>query len=445
MMMTDRYGNAVSTTNRRAIAAMDQAAEAMLGFRADPLALVDAAIAEQPDFVMGHALRAGLMVMAGEATAAAEGLRCVAAGEAMGHANARERAHLAAARAWCEGDFSLAQARYGAISAEHPRDLFAMQVAHTTDFYLGNAPGLRDRPAAALRDWRQGEEGFAWLHGMQAFGLEECGDYERAEQSGRTALAVNPADAWATHAVAHVLEMQGRDREGVQFLGGREAHWSGAALLAVHNWWHLALYHLEHGEHEQVLAIYDRAVAPREGSVALELVDASAMLWRLMLRGVDTGERFAAVSAAWQAMGGAGYYAFSDLHAVMAHLGAGRADLVAEVLGAMRRAAAGRGSNARMTRDIGLPLAEGFAAFAMGDAARAVWTMVPVAGQAIGFGGSDAQRDVIWLTLLEAALRAGEGSVARDLAARRLAAKPESPFAQAVMARSRSVGGARAA
>jgi hypothetical protein len=445
MTTTDRYGNAVSTTNRGAVATLDQAAEAMLGFRADPLALADAAIAEQPDFAMGHALRAGLMVMSGEPAAAAEGLRSVEAGEALRHANARERAHLAAARAWCEGDMSLAQSRYGAISAEHPRDLFALQVAHTTDFFLGNAAGLRDRPTAAMRAWREAETGFAWMLGMQAFGLEECGEYDQAEQAGRMALALNPTDAWATHAVAHVMEMQGRDREGVRFLGLREGAWSQAGLLAVHNWWHLALYHLEHGEHEQVLAIYDRAVAPREGSVVLELVDASAMLWRLMLRGVETGGRFAAVSAAWQAMGGVGFYAFSDLHAVMAHLGAGRADLVAEALGAMRRAAAGRGSNARMTRDIGLPLAEGFAAFMLGDHGRAVWTMVPVAGQAIGFGGSNAQRDVIWLTLLEAALRAGEGSVARDLAARRLAAKPESPFAQAAMARSRSVGAARAA
>jgi tetratricopeptide (TPR) repeat protein len=435
MLATDRYGNALSTTNRTAIDRLDEAAEAILGYRDDPLAAVDAAIAAQPDFAMAHAFRAGLMVMSGEAAGAAEGLRSVAEGEALRHATARERAHLAAARAWCEGDMALAQSRYGALAAEHPRDLSAQQFAHTIDFFLGHATGLRDRPTAALRDWQEGEAGSNWLLGMQAFGLEECGSYALAEQAGRMALALNPADAWATHAVAHVLEMQGRDIEGVVFLKAREADWGGAGLLAVHNWWHLALYHLEQGDFGQVLAIYDQAVAPRPGRVALELVDASAMLWRLLLRGVPTGTRFAEVSAAWEALGGTGFYAFNDLHAVMAHLGAGRVALAEEVMAAMRQAALGAGTNARLTRDIGLPLAEGFGHVAGGDYRQAVGRLLPVAGQAIGFGGSNAQRDVIWLTLLEAALRASEAGVARDLAGRRVAAKPESGFARAQMAR----------
>ncbi|MBU8537473.1 tetratricopeptide repeat protein [Falsiroseomonas tokyonensis] len=435
MNITDRYGNTLSTTNRAAVDRLDQGMEAILGFRADPLAEADAAIAAQPDFAMAHAFRANLMVMSGEAAAAAEGLRSVAAGEALRHANAREQAHLAAARAWCEGDLALAQARYGALSAAHPRDLCALQLAHTLDFFLGNAAGLRDRPTQALRDWREGEDGFSWLLGMQAFGLEECGAYAAAERAGRMALALNPRDAWATHAVAHVMEMQGRDEEGTAFLAAGEAEWSAAGLLAVHNWWHLALYHLERGAQAEVLAIYDRAIAPHAGSVTLELVDASAMLWRLMLRGIDTGTRFEAVSAAWERTGGAGFYAFNDLHAVMAHLGAGRAALADQVLAEMRQAATGQGTNARITRSIGLPLAEGFADFHRGAHAAAVARLAPVAGLAIGFGGSNAQRDVIWLTLLEASLRAGERGTARDLAARRLAAKPESPFARAQMAR----------
>jgi hypothetical protein len=433
---TDRHGNPVSTDSRPAIEAFDRAGEALLGFRADPLAEIDAALAEQPDFAMGHAFRAGLMVMAAEGPAAAEGLASVAAGEALRHANPRERAHLSAARAWCEGDLALAQRRYGEIVAAHPRDLFALQVAHATDFFLGDAPALRDRPTAALRAWRQGEAGFSWLLGMQAFGLEETGSYGAAEEAGRMALGQEPTDAWAAHAVAHVLEMQGRDREGVAFLAGREKDWAPAVLLAVHNWWHMALFHLERGAFDQALAIYDRAVAPRPGAPAIELVDSSAMLWRLLLRGVETGRRFAAASEAWQKLGGEGFYAFSDLHAVMAHLGAGREEMAAHVLGAMRAATARPGTNARLTREVGLPLAEGFFAFSRGDYQGAVQKIAPVRSHAFRFGGSHAQRDVIALTQLEAALRAGEQGMARALAAARVAAKPESPFARAQLVRS---------
>ncbi|RVA84872.1 tetratricopeptide repeat protein, partial [Mesorhizobium sp. M7A.F.Ca.CA.004.01.1.1] len=44
------------------------------------------------------------------------------------------------------------------------------------------------------------------------------------------------------------------------------------------------------------------------------------------------------------------------------------------------------------------------------------------------FGGSHAQRDVIDLTLIEAALRAGDGALARALTAERSMARPDSPL-----------------
>lgn len=434
MTRTDRHGNAVSASSRAAVERLDEATELMLGYRADPLAAVEAVLAEQPDFAMAHAFRAGLMAMSMEQGSVKEAEADIAAAWALRGANERERGHLAAAQAWCEGDFALAHRRYAALAAGHPRDLFAQLVAHQFDFFLGNPTGLRDRPAAALRAWRAGEAGHGWLLGMRAFGLEECGEYGAAEEAGRAALAAQPQDAWATHAVAHVMEMQGRDVEGAAFLAGREAHWSPAAILAVHNWWHLALFHLERGDFARVLAIYDTAVAPGvatgQAQPAIELVDASAMLWRLLLRGADTGGRFALLSAAWQRAGGEGFYAFSDLHAVMAHLGAGREAAAAQVMGAMERAAGGQGTNARLTREVGLPLVRGFIAFARGDHPRAAELIAAVRRRAVAFGGSNAQRDVLSLTLLEAALRGRNRALARDLAAERLMAKPESPLAR---------------
>jgi tetratricopeptide (TPR) repeat protein len=438
-MMTDRHGNAVSNGSRAAVDALDRAGQMILAFRADPLAEIDAALAAQPDFAMGHAFRAGLMVMGMERGAAEEAQRSVAAGEAIGGLTEREAAHLSAARAFADGDFALAHRRYGEIAAAHPRDLFALQVAHQLDFFLGDATALRDRPKAAMRAWRDGEDGFSWLLGMQAFGLEENGQYGAAEDAGRMALALEPGDAWAVHAVAHVMEMQGRDREGVVFLSRREADWTRSGLLAVHNWWHMALFHLEHGAFDQALAIYDRAVAPNPGAPSIELVDASAMLWRLWLRGVDTGQRFAAASEAWEKLGGEGFYAFSDLHAVMAHLGAGREEMAESVIAAMRWAADGLGTNARLSREIGLPLAEGFRDLWRGRPAEAAERIAPVRRRAIAFGGSNAQRDVISLTLLEAAIRADDRALARSLAMERIAAKPESPFARQMLDRASRV------
>jgi hypothetical protein len=431
MPLSDSHGMAVSGASRAAVDAYDRALLLLNGFRADPLAEIDAALAHDPRFVMGHAMRAGLFVISTERALVPELARSVAAGEALAdRANERERAHFAAARAWLEGDFHLAGDRYGAIAATWPRDLFALQVAHQCDFFLGRQAALRDRPTAALAAWGQDEKPRGYILGMQAFGLEENGAYAAAEDAGRAAVAIDPTDAWATHAVAHVLEMQGRSEAGIGFLEGQASEWTAGTLLQVHNWWHLALYCLEQGDIPAVLALYDRHIRPAQAAPAIELVDASAMLWRLRLCDIDVAGRWAELAAAWRRADAEGYYAFNDVHALMAYLGAGDGGAVERVLAGLAQAAAGPGSNAMMAGMVGLPVARALVAFDRGQWGTAAETLAPLLGIAQRFGGSHAQRDLLALTLLEAALRGGQHSLAGALAAARVEAKPASPLAR---------------
>jgi hypothetical protein len=198
-----------------------------------------------------------------------------------------------------------------------------------------------------------------------------------------------------------------------------------------------------------VLSLYDRGVRPADSTVALELVDASALLWRLHLRGVDVGDRWKKLADAWEAGGEGGYYAFNDCHAMMAFAGDAREHQAQKVLAELARAAAGSNANERMARDVGLPLARALHAFGRGEYARAAELLLPLPPVAHRFGGSNAQRDLIHLTLAEAAIRAGAGRLADAVTAERIAAKPTSPFnwAQASAARrlAGDTAGARAA
>lgn len=441
-VLTDRHGLPLSTGDGRAVARYDAALGLLNRFDADPLAEIEAALAETPDFVMGHAFRAALMVMGCEPGLVPELRRSVAAAEALsGLATEREFAHICAARAWGDGAFETARQRYGEIAARWPRDLLALQAAHQLDFFLGDQEALRARPKAALRAFAVSEPATGLIRGMLAFGLEECGDYALAESAGRAAVAQDPCDSWAIHAVAHVLEMQGRAAEGVGWLEEHLACWARPGnMMAVHNWWHLALFHLEQGDAGQALGVFDRGIRRTAPAPALELVDVSAMLWRFGLLGIDPGvERWAEAARLWEAHA-AGFYAFNDCHAVMAFLGAGRRDDALAVVAAMEAAAAGEGSNALMTRRIGLPLARGLLAFAAARHAEAAQLLAPLPAIAQGFGGSHAQRDVIALTRLEAALRAGDREQAAWLASARLACKPESVLARGLADRVSRLG-----
>jgi tetratricopeptide (TPR) repeat protein len=429
MSLKDCRGLEVSSSNQASLERFEQAVELTASYFVDPLALINTALEREPSFAMGHCLRAALGVMSSERGALPMVRESVAAVEARGSgANDRERAHAAAARSWMEGDLAGAVRRYGDIIVDFPRDLLALQVAHVGDFFLGQSAFLRDRVAQVLPAWDGSVPGYGYVLGMHAFGLEETGLYDRAEDTGRKALELNRRDPWAVHAVAHVMEMQGRIRDGIEFLGSRTADWSEGNGLAYHNWWHVTLHHLELGQYDRVLEIFDTRIRPAETSVAMEMLDASALLWRLTLRGIDVGARWKSLAASWQPLAADRFYAFNDAHAVMAFVGAGDWPRVDEAISSLELAAAESGTNGMMSREVGLPLARSLAAFGREDYATAIDLLTGIRPNAHRFGGSHAQRDLLQLTLLESAFRAGRPSLARALAAERTELRRMSPF-----------------
>lgn len=412
----------------------DRALQQMQCYIDDPVSTVDRAIAGSPGFVMAHVLRAYLHLLGTEPGDIAIANTSRESAERLG-GNARERGHIAALSHLVEGRWRDAGRVLEDLSAEYPLDALALQAGHLVDFYRGNSRMLRDRIARALPDWSKEIPGYHAILGMYAFGLEESGDYTRAEAVGREAVAINPRDGWGQHAVAHVMEMQGRSGDGVAWMRENADAWRQDSFFQVHNWWHLALFHLDREEFDQVIGLFDGPIYGEASGLALDMVDASALLWRLNLLGVDVGTRWETVAENWLPLSTAGNYAFNDAHAVMALACTNRADAIDRVLEAQRRAMDGDADNSSFTGEVGHPLTQAIKAFAGGDYAGAIRLIRPIRETAQRFGGSHAQRDVIDLTLIESAIRAGERSLARALVNERLALKPLSAANKTLMSR----------
>lgn len=440
MNLTDSTGHRVSGANAASLAALEQATHELLCMVDDPVASVDRALAASPEMTMAHVLKAWLHLLGTAPSALPVAQACCAAAAAL-PADDRERRHIEAATALSQGRWREASLRLEDLSARHPRDVLALQAGHQIDFFRGDSRMLRDRIARALPAWDATLPGYHGVLGMHAFGLEETGDGRQAEKTGRRAIELQPRDSWAWHAVAHVLEMRNAPREGIVWLLPSREIWSKGSFLAVHNTWHLALFELEFDEHAAALRLYDETVGGSESTLVMDLIDASAMLWRLQLRGVDVGERWASVADRWQtalANQGQGQYAFNDFHAMLAYVGAGRAQAQRELIEAMREAAQAPTDNGVFTREVGLPAAEAVHALARDDAARALELLRPIRSSAHRFGGSHAQRDLIDLILIDTAQRAGDAPLTAALAAERAALRPTSPLAQRLQRRFRT-------
>ena len=432
MAKCDRRGNPVSYHGQQAIDALDDAFDLLHAYQSDPLAAVDKIIVDHPDFAMAHAFRAGALATATDKAFEPELISSVKAAEALAsRANDRERTHISAVRAWLDGDWERATELWGRASIAYPRDLLALQFAHVGDFFLGCSHMLRDRVARVLPSWNRNVPGYGFIKGMYAFGLEEAGDYEQAEAHGREAVALNKQDGWAVHAVTHVMEMQGRAEEGADFLEAGVDGWAPNSMFAYHLWWHKALFHLDADDPSTALKLFDDKISAAGFGQALELLDGSALLWRLFLLGHDVGDRWNGLAEKWETRIDDAYYAFNDVNAMMAFVGAGDVEAQKRQIETVRRAGTGAGINAMMSREIGGPACEGFAAFGRGDYAQTIESLLPLRGKANRFGGSHAQRDMFSWTLTEAAIRLGDRALADAFVAERLSWKPESPINRA--------------
>lgn len=441
-MTTDRQSNPLSGASPAAAAAFDEAVVSFNIYRGDPLARLDAAVADSPGFAQALLFKAFILGLATEpaATAMARDLAEQVRGLTL---NARERSQLAALDLLVAGNWSAAAGAMDFHNMRYPRDLVGLQVGHLMDFYRGSARDLRDRIARALPHWSADVPGFHAVLGMYAFGLEEAGDYAKAETQGRRALDLEPLDAWAHHAVAHVMEMQGRAEDGIGWMIAREPYWTGDDnFFKAHNWWHRALCHIDLGQADRALALYDGPIRATHSRVALDLVDASALLWRLQLCGIDVSARWAEVAEGWTDHADGRLYPFNDLHAAMAYLGTGDDVAVDRLLAEMEAQSTGTAETAEWIRTIGLPLTRGFVAFARGHYAACVEALHPVRFVAHRFGGSHAQRDIIDWTLTEAAVRAKLPDLASAFANERAALKPHSVVNREYVRRALELSGA---
>ncbi|UUX97213.1 tetratricopeptide repeat protein [Aquabacterium sp. J223] len=430
---TDARGLAVGTRSQAAVDHLEAALQAMLSYFGDPLAALDAATAEDPGWALPTTLKAGLLLTMGEHGPTLQARQLLRGGaEAAARGTERERAHAHAAAAAAAGDWEAACDAWEAILVRWPLDVAALLFAHLFDFYRGDALNLKRRPQRVLPHWADGLPLRGFVLGMLAFGLEESGHHAQAEDAGRAALAVNPRDPWAVHAVTHVFEMQGRHHDGARWLRSRHADWAVDNGFAFHQWFHAALFQMEALDTEGALATYDAHLAPAT-DMALQRVDGTAVLWRLKLLGVDVASRFDALRRTWSTQApDAGFYAFNDLHALIALAGAG--DVAAlqsagdSLLDALRSPASGGPTNRRMSAEVGLPLALAFTDHASGRWSDAARGLLRCRDRAHGFGGSHAQRDLLTLTLLDAAVRAGDRALARHVLHERFPAKAGTPL-----------------
>jgi tetratricopeptide (TPR) repeat protein len=414
-MLQDAHGLEVTAQSATAVEAFDHALTGYLGYSADTPQRMTAVLEVDPEFGLAHCLK-GYFAMLGYKQSAVPVAEAAAADAARltELATPRERSHVAALQHWIEGEPDRATDIWEQILVEHPRDILAFRLAHFVNFWLGRPDVMLASVIGVERHWSDTLPGYNAILGCRCFAHEECGNYIEAEAAGRAAIDREPGDLWAAHGVAHVLEMQGRRSDGIAWIDSLRGNWQDANNLRHHLWWHAAMFHMERGEMDRILALYDgefRNLTSRlteaQPDLYIDVQNAGSMLFRLQRHGVNVGDRWVELADRAEARIGDCLSAFTLPHWMMALAATERHAAARRMLQAMHDFAHGPGITASLVARYALPICEAVLARAQGDFAQAVEVMRPALGGMYRLGGSHAQQDVLEQLYLDSAMQAG--------------------------------------
>ncbi|WP_298212666.1 tetratricopeptide repeat protein [Acidovorax sp.] len=409
---TDSLGNPATLHNAGSLAALNDFVEGFISCEARAVNVLNAA--QDPSPIV-QACCAALHMFAESADAPSNARPFIE--QALAHApeaSEREQRFVAAVAAWVGGDLPRAIALHEEQARQHPRDLASLKLGQYHLFNRGDSPSmlrlaLQAVPAAA---------DVPYLHGMLAFGWEQCHLLDHAEASARHAMDLCHKEPWAHHALAHVMLTQGRINEGAQFMASVSGTWKGLnSFMVTHNWWHQALFLLEQDRHAEVLALYDQQVWGVVKEYTQDQINAVSLLARLELAGVDVGTRWADVADHLALRLADHVLPFLDLQYLYGLARAGRTGAALTLLHNIETHAATRTETRERTvwQRVCVPAAHGLLAHAQGDWATSAQQLGLALPRLIEIGGSHAQRDLFHQVWLDALQRNGQWATVQNL------------------------------
>ncbi|TPM26919.1 tetratricopeptide repeat protein [Mesorhizobium sp. B2-3-5] len=403
-MKRDAYELLSSTANVEAQNAFEDAVYGLAAHRQSAVQSLQVALAADPHHVAAHVLRGFANVIQARAELAAPAAAALCdAQAAIAHRSGGtcdERVLLDALKAAVEGSFSKAAVLLDDGFADRPATFLPFKISHALRFMLGDAAGMLAASTRVVERLDQTTPAAGFLLGCHAFALEEHGLYDEALLAGERAIALQPDDSWGLHAVSHVFEMRGQTNEGIEWLENSRKAWSRCNNFSFHMAWHLGLLHLERGDHERVLRIYDEEVRPQQTDDFRDMANAVSLLWRLNQTGVNVGSRWCDLAEIALRRRTDATLIFAALHNLAVLVAIGERAGAAELLAQIEEKAAGSGDQARVAAEIGVPMASVLSGVGAPADRRMLEHMVAVLPM---IGGSNAQRDFFVLALAKAA------------------------------------------
>lgn len=421
----DASGAATTIASQAALRHWDDTIAHVLAHAAAAPVSLGQALTADPSFALGHAAKGIMLLTLARRELVADAvaqLKTARAIDRVAPVTERERCYIAALSHWLDKRPDLAALALERAISLDPHDILAAKFVHSIRFMAGDIEGMLTSAQTHLLRYGRDNIHSGFLMGCLAFAHEENGQYAEAEQLGLAAIELTPQDAWGRHSVAHVFEMTGRAREGAQWLARGRHKWDHCNNFGFHLSWHEALFCIELGDQGAALDLYDHSVRNRKTDDYRDIANATSLLQRLELAGVQVGHRWEELADLAANRVEDRSLVFADLHYALALTGAGREQDAASLFDSLASDRS-TGHDGRLARSIGAPVVAAIRAFRAKRFSEAARLLLLARPHLSTVGGSHAQRDVFEQILIESAIRSGDLDLSERLLRQRLAGR----------------------
>ncbi len=468
----------MSTSSNEACKLYDSALTQLLAWKDDGQSggvagTLNSMLEADPDFIIGQTLKTGVELLGSN----------INLNSPLYHANTqnliknanrvsasltkREKLHVKAIEQLQNGQLLLAADYLEQILTEYPNDMQALKFLSSIYFYTGESRQLHESVARVLPSWKPSAPHYNHLFGMYAFGLAQDNQLDKAETNALKAIEMYRSDAWATHTMCHVNEYRSSFDTGIKFLINTEADWNHCNMLASHHYWHMALFYLERNEIDKVIEILDTKLMTSLSSL-LDVINSSSLLMRLKFNGFENTEfmreHWSSIKANCMNRIDTHGYMYSDSHVAFSFANCGtdeeksifmssfdkcmltpfdkpnnyetiNVDGIVAELNLIKK------ENTNFIKELNQELKglfEAIFAYGQDEFDKCVELLYPIRLRVKAIGGSNAQRDVFGLMLIDAAFKSNVQAHNRlgvSLINERLMAKPTSDLTKRLAAR----------
>ncbi len=397
-MQLDQLGLEYTTSNPAVPGLFLESVDNYLGSKAVTMPSIETVLAEDAELPLASMFRAYLLKLAADPKFRTPIQKTIDQLDNHDGLNDRERKHLAALKSWHADQLDETAAIFDDLIVDYPHDILAIKIAHHLHFYGGGAGAMLASLERALPRWTADDPYYGYMKGMHCFALEESGRYEEAESAGKEALEHNIFDIWAAHAVTHIYQMQSRFDEGVAFVQGFDGKWDDINNFVNHLHWHEALQHIGRGDAAKALAIYDALlIKPLKDDFYLDVCNATSLLWRLEMLGIDVGKRWEELAQFADRRVTDDELIFTTLHYLMVPAVLQDNAMTERCLGKLAAWSKDSTTQAAIVEKVGLPLGRAIAAFGSENPSAGAEIISTIKDDIYLIGGSHAQRNLFEL------------------------------------------------